>query len=60
MVPYLPLIELGVNLLTPFIGQLTKSNVPAEVTAALQAGLDALVKHQADLMSKSDWETQRG
>lgn len=60
MVPYMPLIELGINLLSPLIGQLTKSSVPVEVTDALQAGLDALVKHKADLMSKPDWESQRG
>jgi hypothetical protein len=57
---YIDLIGLGLNFLSQFLGSLTKAKAPQEVIDAIQASIVALQKHQTDLMSKADWEAQRG
>lgn len=56
---YITLIDLGFAFLQNFLGSL-KSKLPAEVAAALQAALDALAAHKADLLTKANFEAQRG
>jgi hypothetical protein len=57
---YVQLIGLGINFLSTLIGSLTANKAPQEVIDAVNAAILALQKHQADLMTKADWESLRG
>ena len=57
---YVELLSVGIGFLKQFIASMTKSNAPQEVLDGLQAAITALETHQADIMSKADWESQRG
>ena len=57
---YLTIIELGIQFLVPFLSGLKGSKVPAEVAQAVQAAIDALIAHKADIISKSNLDAQRG
>jgi hypothetical protein len=60
MVPYLPLIELGLAFLKPLLDRLTTSKAPQNIIDATQVMITALDQHKNDIMSKADWEKQRG
>jgi hypothetical protein len=53
------LIDLGFGFLQTFLGKL-KNNLPATVVAAVQAAADALLAHKNDLITKANFEAQRG
>lgn len=57
---YIGLLDLGLGFLRQFIISLTKQKAPTEAIDAVQASIDALAAHQADVMTKADWEAQRG
>ncbi len=57
---YVGLLDLGLTFLRQFVGSLTKQNAPVEVIDAVQASIAALEAHQNDVMTKADWEAQRG
>lgn len=57
---YVDLIGVGITFLQSFLGSLTKNKAPQEVLDAVQATIAALQAHQQDVMSKADWEAQRG
>lgn len=59
MTPAIQLIDLGVGLLETLLGKL-KSQVPAEVAAAVQAAIDALAAHRDDLITKANLDAERG
>lgn len=57
---YVDLIGVGITFLQSFLGSLTKNKASQEVLDAVQATIAALQAHQQDVMSKADWEAQRG
>lgn len=57
---YVGLLDLGLSFLRQFVASLTKQKAPTEVIDAVQASVDALEAHQNDVLSKADWEAQRG
>lgn len=57
---YAALIGLGLQLLQTIIGSFTKSQVPAEVVAALQSAATAVEAHYNDAVTKAELEAQRG
>ncbi len=57
---YLSLIDVGLTFLQTFVGGLKTGKAPAEVIAAVQAAVDALFNHKADIISKSNLESLRG
>jgi hypothetical protein len=57
---YIQLIELGIQFLLPFLSTLKGMKVPAEIIASVQASIDALLLHKADIISKSNLDAQRG
>ena len=57
---YVGLVGIGLDFLKAFIGSLTEQKAPIEVIDALRAAIVALEKHKGDVMSRSDWEAQRG
>ncbi len=57
---YVQLIGLGINFLSTLIPSLTTNKAPQEVLDAVQAAIAALQAHQADVMSKANWEDLRG
>ena len=57
---YLTLIELGIQFLLPFLSGLKGGKAPAEIIASIQAAIDALLAHKADIISKSNLDAQRG
>lgn len=56
---YLTLIDLGLTFLTSFLDKM-KNKLPAEVTKAVQAAIDALMVHKDDVVTKVNLEAQRG
>lgn len=54
------LIDLGISFLLPFLQGLKNSKVPAEVVAAVQAAIDAIAAHKQDLLTKANFDAQRG
>jgi hypothetical protein len=56
---YFTLIDLGFSFLQSFLGSL-KNKLPANVVTALQAAIDALAAHKADILTKANFEAQRG
>jgi hypothetical protein len=57
---YLALIELGIQFLLQYLSGLKGGKVPAEVVAAIQAAIDALLAHKQDVINKSNLESLRG
>ena len=57
---YIQLIELGIQFLLPFISSLKGGKTPADIIAAVQAAVDALLAHKQDLISKSNLDAMRG
>ena len=57
---YVGLLSLGLSFLRQFLVNLTTNKAPAEVIDGIQASIVALEAHQNDVMTKSDWESQRG
>jgi hypothetical protein len=53
------LIDVGASFLEMWLSKL-HSQLPAQVVAAVQAAIDALIAHKNDLMTKAEWESQRG
>lgn len=57
---YVQLLELGIQFLLQYLSGLKGSKVPAEVAAAVQAAIDALIAHKGDVISKSNLDALRG
>ena len=57
---YLTLIDLGIQFLLPFLSGLKGGKAPAEIVAAIQSAIDALITHKQDIISKSNLDAQRG
>jgi hypothetical protein len=57
---YLIFIEMGIQFLTQYLQSATGAKLPAEILAAIQAAIDALVTHKADVINKSNLDAQRG
>ena len=53
------LLDLGISLLEAFLGKI-KSQVPLQVTQAVQAAIDAVAAHHADLVTKAALDANRG
>ena len=55
---------LALSILLPALGSLAdallKSNVPTHVTTAVQSAIAALESHKQDLLTKADFDAQRG
>lgn len=56
---YITLLDLGFGFLQTFLGNL-KSKLPAEVATEVQAAIDAIAAHRADVITKASLEAQRG
>ena len=56
---YLTLIDLGLSFLTMFLGKMS-NKLPAEVSSAVQAAIDAIATHRKDVVTKVNLEAQRG
>lgn len=54
------LLDLGIQFLLPFLQSLKNGKVPAEVVAAIQAAIDAIAAHKQDLLTKANFDAQRG
>ncbi len=54
------LVQLGLTALKALFDSFTKAKAPQEVLDSLSAAISAVEAHLNDLMSKSDWEAQRG
>ena len=57
---YITLLDVGLGFLQTFLGGLKGSKAPAEIIASVQAALDAIFAHKADIISKSNLEALRG
>lgn len=57
---YVTLLDVGLSFLQTFVGGLKTGKAPAEVIAAVQAAVDALFSHKADIISKSNLDSLRG
>jgi hypothetical protein len=57
---YLTLIDLGIQFLLPFISGLKGGKAPAELIAAVQAAIDAIIAHKVDIINKSNLDSLRG
>jgi len=57
---YLTLLDLGIQFLLPFLSGLKGGKAPAEVLAAVQAAIDAILAHKQDVISKSNLDSMRG
>lgn len=57
---YAQLLSLGLSFLGQFLDSLTKNNAPQEVISAVQAAITAVTVHQADVLTKANFEAQRG
>jgi hypothetical protein len=55
----LEVVGLGLSMAETFLSKY-KSQLPAEVIAAVEATIAALTAHQADLLTKANFEAQRG
>lgn len=54
------LIQLGLTALKAILESFTKAQAPQEVIDGITAAIVATENHLNDLMSKADWEAQRG
>ena len=57
---WLSIIELGIQFLLPFLSSLKGGKAPAEVIQSVQAAIDALLAHKADIINKSNLDALRG
>jgi hypothetical protein len=57
---YLMLIELGIQFLTQYLSSVKGAKLPAEVLAAVQAAIDALITHKQDIINKANLDALRG
>ena len=57
---YLMWVQMGVTLLQQIVSGLKGAKAPAEVIASVQAGLDSLIAHQNDVISKANLDALRG
>lgn len=55
----LQVVDLSLSILEGILGKL-KNQVPEVVTQAVQAAIDALAAHKDDLLTKANFEAQRG
>lgn len=53
------LLDLGITFLQQFLIS-TGQKIPSQVVAAIQAAIDALSAHKDDLLTKANFEAQRG
>ena len=56
---YSLIIELGISFLETFLGK-TKSRLPVEIAQSLEATIAALQAHKDDVLTKANFEAQRG
>lgn len=56
---YLLLVDTGLSFLQGFLTSMKSGKAPAEVVAALQAAVDAVAAHKADLLTKANFEAAR-
>lgn len=56
---YVMLLDLGLSFGKTFLEKL-KNKAPADVLSAGQAFIDAVETHRADVLSKENFEKQRG
>lgn len=56
---YLSLISLGITFLQSFLEH-TSYKLPAEIITGVQSVITALVAHKNDLLTKANFEAQRG
>lgn len=56
---YANLISLGLTFLQAFLSS-TKEKLPEEVLAAVQSTIASLTAHQKDVLTKANFEAQRG
>lgn len=54
---YLALVSLGITFLQNFV---QNSKLPAEVVSSIQAVITQLIAHKNDLLTKANFESQRG
>jgi len=52
-------IDIGLSFLEGYLSRL-RDQLPVHVVAAVQAAIDALAAHKADLITKQNLEAQRG
>lgn len=57
---YLIFVELGIQFLTQYLQSATGAKLPAEILAAIQAAINALITHKQDIISKSNLDSLRG
>ena len=57
---YLILIELGISFLTQYFQSAQGAKLPAEILAAIQAAITALINHKQDVINKSNLDSLRG
>lgn len=53
-------IELALALAKPLLAQLVKSKAPGEIIDATSAAIDSWDRHRSDLLTKANFEAQRG
>lgn len=53
------IVDLGFTFLQMFLSKY-KNQLPSQVIEALQAAIDALIAHKDDLLTKANFEAQRG
>jgi hypothetical protein len=56
---YAGLIGLGIQFLQAFLGQ-TKAKLPVEILTSTEALIAALEAHKDDVLTKANFEAQRG
>lgn len=57
---YLTLLDLGISFLQQYLSGIKGAKLPAEIIAAVQASIDAIAAHKADIISKSNIDALRG
>jgi len=57
---YITLIDLGIQFLLQYLSGLKAGKVPTEIVTAIQAAIDALVAHKADIINKANLDALRG
>jgi len=56
---YLTLIEIGIQFLQQYLGGIKSAKMPLEVAQAVQAAIDALIEHKADVITKANLDALR-
>lgn len=57
--PYLIFIQMGIGLLQQIVSGLKGAKAPKEVIDSVQAGLDSLLVHQTDMITKANLDSLR-